>query len=429
MEKLELIQQIAMDKLKYKFNSLSKRFSILEENNPIEHINYRIKKKSSIAEKLHKKNLPVTEENIRNLNDVIGVRVVCSFLDDVKILITTIAKDPEISILNCKNYIESPKSNGYMSYHLNIEIPVLVNETVEFVKAEIQVRTIAMDMWASLEHKIWYKKGIELPEDMLNEISKMADFCHRVDESLNQTARNFLFKSQTKKITYPFMKDRRYYFSRLKYETALKMTEEKIQSIVEEYRLSGNPNPIEHIKSRLKTDDSIGLKLQREQKAFTLESVEENINDFAGIRIVCSFISDVEEIISLLKADGTMEVIEEKDYITYPKESGYKSYHLLVNVPVYFQNKVEKVKVEIQIRTIAMDMWASLEHKLCYHKEVDMPTKLELKRIANVVEGIDGNMEKIISQSRNLVAQKNKQRVRKREVPNQEISNITDDES
>ncbi|MDD5827395.1 MAG: hypothetical protein PUD25_06510 [Bacilli bacterium] len=416
MEQLDLIYQVAMDKLKYKFNSLSKEFSLLEENNPIEHIKYRIKKKDSIEGKLKKKNLPITEESIRNLNDILGVRVVCSFLDDVEVLIKTIESDPEITILKCKNYIDTPKNNGYMSYHLNIEFPVLVNGVVEKVKAEIQVRTIAMDMWASLEHKIWYKKGIELPEEMTNEIYQMADFCKIVDERLNVYARNAEFRTPTKKIEYPFLQDKKYSITKLKHEAALKIMEEKIQSIVEEYGLSDSPNPIEHVKSRLKSDDSIGLKLQREQKTLTVNSIEENINDFAGIRIVCSFKSDVEKIVTLLKDDATMEIVEEQDYITYPKDSGYKSYHLLVNVPIYLQNGVEKIKVEIQIRTIAMDMWASLEHKLCYHKEVDSRTNLELKRIANVVGNIDESMEEIIKKSRNLVAQKSKKKVRKKEI-------------
>ena len=188
--------------------------------------------------------------------------------------------------------------------------------------------------------------------------------------------------------------------------------EEKIYSIVEGYNLSDNPNPIEHVKSRLKSDESIGLKLQRENQPLTLDSIEENITDFAGIRIVCSFKSDVEQIISLLKSDTTIQIIEEKDYITHPKESGYKSYHLLVNVPIYLQNGIENIKVEVQIRTIAMDMWASLEHKLCYHKEVDTHTKLELRRLANVVSFIDNNMEEMIGKSRELVALKKKQKVR-----------------
>ena len=166
------------------------------------------------------------------------------------------------------------------------------------------------------------------------------------------------------------------------------------------------------MKSRLKSDESIGLKLQRENQPLTLDSIEENITDFAGIRIVCSFKSDVEQIISLLKSDTTIQIVEEKDYITHPKESGYKSYHLLVNVPIYLQNGIENIKVEVQIRTIAMDMWASLEHKLCYHKEVDTHTKLELRRLANVVSFIDNNMEEMIGKSRELVALKKKQKVR-----------------
>ena len=148
----------------------------------------------------------------------------------------------------------------------------------------------------------------------------MADFCKIVDERLNAYARNAEFRTPNKKIIdYPFINDKKYSITKLKHITALKIMEEKIQSIVEEYNLSDTPNPIEHVKSRLKTDDSIRLKLQRGKKPFTVNSIEENINDFSGIRIVCSFKSDVEKIVALLKDDVTIEIVGEKDYITNPK--------------------------------------------------------------------------------------------------------------
>lgn len=201
MEQLDLIYQVAMDKLKYKFNSLSKEFSLLEENNPIEHIKYRIKKKDSIEGKLKKKDLPITKESIRNLNDVLGVRVVCSFLDDVEVLIKTIESDPEITILKCKNYIDTPKNNGYMSYHLNIEFPVLVNGGVEKVKAEIQVRTIAMDMWASLEHKLCYHKEVDSRTNL--ELKRIANVVGNIDESMEEIikkSRNLVAQKSKKKV-------------------------------------------------------------------------------------------------------------------------------------------------------------------------------------------------------------------------------------
>lgn len=184
MENLDLIYQIAMNKLKCKFNSLSKEFSLWEENNPIEHIKYRIKKKDSIEGKLCRKNLPITEKNIRNLNDVLGVRVVCSFLDDVKLLIRTIENDPEITVLNCKNYIDVPKNNGYMSYHLNIVFPVFINGKIEPIKAEIQVRTIAMDMWASLEHKLCYHKEVDTHTKL--ELRRLANVVSFIDNNMEE---------------------------------------------------------------------------------------------------------------------------------------------------------------------------------------------------------------------------------------------------
>ncbi len=410
MEKLYLIYQLALNKLKNKFDSLYLEFSTLEDNNPIEHLKYRIKKLDSIEEKLKKKSLPPTYDNISKLNDIVGVRIVCSFLNDLEKIIKIIENDPEIKILNHKDYITNPKNNGYTSYHLIIEIPVsLLNETV-YVKAEIQVRTIAMDMWASLEHKIWYKKGIQLPQDMMEEIYKTTKVCRLVDNNLNKLSEQAPDSSQKQQLDCPLEKDKRYEITILKYQAALKFVEDKINTIYNEYEINGLTNPIEHIKSRIKTSERIVQKLIKQHQELTLDNMENYINDIAGIRIVCSFQSDLEEIISLLKRDETMKIIREKDYVSIPKASGYSAYHLIVQVPIHLKSQTTYVKVEIQIRTIAMDMWASLEHKLCYQKEVDSSITAELKNLASVIRVIDNNMEKTIQKSRNLVTEKKRSR-------------------
>lgn len=423
MAQLDALYQIAMKKLKYKIESYSTQLALLNtnlpflefnesitsfENNPIEHLKYRIKKKDSIQEKLEKKNLPITIESIRLLNDVVGARIVCSFLDDMNNVIDFIKQDPEIKILNCKNYIDTPKQNGYMSYHMNIEIPVLFRGKIEQVKAEIQIRTIAMDMWASLEHKIWYKKGIELPLEMRNEIDEIAIFTKKIDERLNNLAKTASFREIQQKNDFSFMNSEQYEKDHWKYEKALQYMEVITQTIEDEYREKKEVNPIEHVKGRIKSLSSINSKLQREAKDLNLKSIEENINDIAGFRIVCSFKSDIPKIVDLLKKSNTLKVFYEKNYIKHPKPSGYRAYHLLIGVPVFLQGGTEYVKVEVQIRTIAMDMWASLEHKLCYHKNVSNETRLELLRMSGTIKVIDEMMDGIIETSKELVKTKNK---------------------
>ncbi len=404
--RLELIYKMAMDKLKYKFNSLFEEFSLLEENNPIEHIKYRTKKMKSIEEKLKKKNKVVNEENLRQLNDVLGVRIVCSFLDDLDIIIKRIEMDPEIHILNCKDYIQKPKKNGYMSYHLNIEFPIFCQGRIEMVKAEIQVRTIAMDMWASLDHKIWYKKGIDLPDSVKKTISDTAIICKTIDDHLNMLSKNASFRNQKPMVNIPFFQEKAYEIERLKYQLALETLRLKLNSISESYNLSSSVNPIEHISSRVKTDSSIYFKLKKYTDRFSVETMNQYLNDVAGIRIVCSFKSDLAKIVSLLKMDNDIEVINERNYVAFPKPSGYRAYHLIVLVPISLNTGAYKMKVEVQVRTIAMDMWASLEHKLCYHKDVNEEVRRKLINLSSSMEIIDRNMEESIKKSRELLESK-----------------------
>lgn len=410
MEELALIYQITYDKLKYKFDSLFRELSLLEENNPIEHIKYRIKKMDSIEGKLRKKGKEVNLENIFALNDIVGVRIVCSFLDDMNTIIELLKRDQEFRILSCKNYVDSPKDNGYMSYHLNIEVPICFQNQMIDVKAEIQVRTMAMDMWASLEHKIWYKKEISLPEKMCNEIQEVAQVCRLIDERLNTLSQQASFHESRKGEVYPFMLDARYEIERLKYEAALQIIEKKIKVISEEYSVRHVVNPIEHVRCRLKSNDSIAMKIQREGGELRFEYLKHYVNDIAGVRIVCSFLSDLKELVTLIQNDPSITVISRKDYVENPKESGYRAYHLLVSVPVYLKSGVENVSVEIQIRTIAMDMWASLEHKLCYHKDVSHSLKGELHDFASSIHTIDKNMDRCIWKSKELLDSKKKEK-------------------
>ena len=153
-------------------------------------------------------------------------------------------------------------------------------------------------------------------------------------------------------------------------------------------------NPIEHIKSRMKTSESIVKKLKRHGYESTIENMIQYVNDIAGIRVICSFTSDIYQIAEMLGNQSDIKVISIKDYINNPKPSGYKSYHMLVTVPVYLSDRIVDTKVEIQIRTVAMDFWASLEHKINYKFERNVPVhiKNELIECSKMISELDKRM-------------------------------------
>ena len=157
------------------------------------------------------------------------------------------------------------------------------------------------------------------------------------------------------------------------YSSALKSINTKIEILNNEFIQLYNYNPIEHITSRLKTPESIVKKLKNDGCEVTIENMVEHLNDIAGIRIICSFMSDIYPIADMIARQADITVLHVKDYIKYPKTNGYKSYHMVVTIPVYLSEGKRDTKVEIQIRTIAMDFWASLEHKIAYKFEGKVP--------------------------------------------------------
>lgn len=181
------------------------------------------------------------------------------------------------------------------------------------------------------------------------------------------------------------------------YKFALDQMETKIEVLKEEFQSLHDYSPIEHTKSRLKSPESIMNKMFRKNHELTFESIKQNIKDIAGVRITCSFISDIYRIKDMLCNQSDLRVLEVKDYIENPKPNGYQSLHLLVEVPVYMSNGEERACVEIQIRTIAMDFWASLEHKIFYKYNKDVPEHLtrELKSAADSANALDQQMERL----------------------------------
>ena len=178
------------------------------------------------------------------------------------------------------------------------------------------------------------------------------------------------------------------------YQSALKQVETKIDILNGEFQHRHKYNPIEHVKSRIKTPESIVKKLKRHGYESSIENMVRYVNDIAGIRISCSFTSDIYLIADMISKQNDLTILARRDYMKNPKKSGYRSYHMLVTTPVFLSDSIIDTKVEIQIRTVAMDFWASLEHKIYYKYEGNTPEyiKKELKECADLVTFLDSKM-------------------------------------
>lgn len=178
------------------------------------------------------------------------------------------------------------------------------------------------------------------------------------------------------------------------YNSALKQISTKLEILNDEFQHVHRYNPIEHLKSRIKTPESIVKKLKRHGYESTISNMVRYVNDIAGIRVICSFTSDIYQIAEMISNQSDINVISVKDYIVNPKPSGYKSYHMLVTIPVYLSDRIENTKVEIQIRTVAMDFWASLEHKIHYKFEGNAPDHIreQLVECSKIVSDLDTRM-------------------------------------
>lgn len=180
----------------------------------------------------------------------------------------------------------------------------------------------------------------------------------------------------------------------LMYNAVLKEISTKIEILNSEFQLAHQYNPIEHISSRIKSSSSIARKIRIKGLELTVENIIRYVNDVAGVRIICSFTSDIYRIASAIAKQDDVTVLQIKDYIANPKENGYRSYHMIVSIPIFLSNDMINTKVEIQIRTIAMDFWASLEHKIYYKFEGKAPNgiKEELQECANIISFLDQKM-------------------------------------
>ncbi|RGH40009.1 MULTISPECIES: GTP pyrophosphokinase [Clostridia] len=183
------------------------------------------------------------------------------------------------------------------------------------------------------------------------------------------------------------------------YQCAIMEVETKFKVLSEEYSLEYDRNPIENIKSRVKSFDSLLKKIRRKNIPLTMTSIEENIQDIAGVRVICSFPDDIYRLADCLLSQDDIILLEKKDYIKNPKPSGYRSLHLIIQTPIFLQEGKRMVTVEVQLRTIAMDFWASLEHKLRYKKNISEEQSVflaeEMSQCAEISASLDERMQKV----------------------------------
>ena len=213
---------------------------------------------------------------------------------------------------------------------------------------------------------------------------------------------NIKLKKQFVEEVFKWSKARMQEYSKLMayYRCAIMEVETKFNVLNEEFSLQYDRNPINGIKSRLKSIESIKEKLERKGLPYTVQAIEENLNDVAGVRVICSFTADVYLLAEALLKQDDIQLIEKKDYIANPKENGYRSLHLIVSVPIFLAHEKRIMKVEVQLRTIAMDSWASLEHQLRYKKDMEFTEEMvsELYRCAQLSSELDEKMDALRAQ-------------------------------
>lgn len=189
------------------------------------------------------------------------------------------------------------------------------------------------------------------------------------------------------------------------YRCAMMEVSTKFNVLNEALSLQHDRNPIEAIKTRLKSPESILDKLERKTLSMTLENIEQNIYDVAGVRVICSFPSDIYMLADCLLSQDDIILIEKKDYIKAPKKNGYRSLHLIIGVPIFLHNQKKTMTVEVQLRTISMDWWASLEHKIRYKKNIENPEDFDeqLYTCAQVGANLDMHMEKLYKKANGII--------------------------
>ena len=215
-KELMMMYTCAIKEMRTRFEVLNAEFNIRHSRNPINFINTRLKRSSSLIEKMERNNIPMSIENIEeNIDDVAGIRVICSYVDDIYLIARALANQSDIELITQKDYIANPKLNGYRSLHMIVRIPVNFENGTKHVKVEVQIRTIAMDFWATLEHELKYKNEITDVEEIAAELkecaeiisdadAKMLEIRKRIEQNSTECSEDDLLFEQLKKLDHPF---------------------------------------------------------------------------------------------------------------------------------------------------------------------------------------------------------------------------------
>lgn len=179
----------------------------------------------------------------------------------------------------------------------------------------------------------------------------------------------------------------------LKYEFAIEKLKTELDILIKDYEFKNKYQPVDHIKSRIKTKESALKKLERKGYDINIDNLKNHIHDMVGVRIVCSFLSDVYDIVDIIEKSKILKIKEKRDYIKNPKKSGYSSFHLIVLIPMRLEDEIEYIQAEIQIRTMAMDFWASLDHKIQYkYNGIPLEVQKEMYNCAIAIKSLDNKM-------------------------------------
>ncbi len=283
--------------------------------------------------------------------------------------------------------IEQMKLNGFMK-----RIPVLIISGEHAVEVENR----CFELGASdFIHKPFERSIVK---NRVKNAIELFDCKNQLEQTVEEQAKTLekqyrIIQMQAEKLreAHPFNK------LMMEYSSAIVEVETKLKVLNAEFSQEYNRNPFESIKSRLKSPESIYEKLERKGFPVTVESIRENLTDVAGLRVICSFPDDIYRLAELFIQQDDIILLRRKDYIKNPKSNGYRSLHLILNVPIFLSSGKKYMKVEVQFRTIAMDFWASLEHKLKYKKDVDNTDEIveQLRICAESIEALDYQMQEI----------------------------------
>ncbi len=386
----------AKEVLETKLDNIKNEYDREKVHSDIQNIKYRVKSLGSIINKLNNDGLDLTTESVNTINDIVGARIICLDLDDVYRVVEMINKIPSIRVLKVKDYIETPKESGYKSYHMICEIDVPLGDVLVPVKCEIQLRTLLMDAWSSLEHEIIYKNK-NCSEESVNELLKFSYSLSSLESSMRlirHREANRCEEVPKRKIKPKDLREFKDYL--YIYEGAQNILSSYIKIASEEYDKSGLNSDIQNTKYRIKSIESIDRKLASQDKEFNMTNIRENIKDVVAARIICLDLEDVEEMVNTIKKSPYFNVVQEKDYIKSPKKSGYRAHHLIVEVPVEFSTGTIPVRCEVQVRTVLMDAWSSLEHEIIYKNDnCSEESRRMLRDYSYLLASMDDTMVKI----------------------------------